>query len=640
MLDPRDRGVLLEALRPPPGYVVDSAVATTFSLDLVALLTAPLAFSLFDRIVARDQKGAKGEALDSFALLQAVRQHAERLVVFCEAGRIAKPGEYRQLIAYLEGSVVQSRAKPDMASFHPKVWVQRLRAPEGPVLYRVLCLSRNLTFDRSWDTVLVLDGELQERKNAISESRPLAEFVAALPSLALQPLTPQRQVLVDTIADELLRVRFSPPEGFESFRFWPMGHDDKRVSQPFADTRIQRLLVVSPFVTGQRLEALASEGKNHVLVSRLDELDRISTHVLSRFSEVSVLHDAADIVEEEAEGSSGTDQPITGGERSLPPAQGLHAKLYVADDGAKAHVWTGSANASDAAFSGNVELLVQLTGPKARFGVEATLNGPPGTDGGGLRALLGSFKPSDEPVRPSDEEVAVEDLLRRANLALARAAWVANVTPTDGLASGKETYRVDLRLANGVLSLPDGCTVRVWPIALPQGRAVALDPSPGATVTFDRCSFQALTTFFAFELTPTAAPTKRSTFVVCATMVGAPEDRAARIVQSLLDDPSKVLRFLRLLLAADAFEILDVLDPPTKKESGRGDGLAPDDSVPLFESLVRTLDREPDRLLAVDKLVRELRATPEGGRLLPPDFDLLWTPLWAAYQALPRERSR
>lgn len=43
MLDPRDRGALLEALRPPPGYVVDAAIATTYSLDLVTLLTAPLA---------------------------------------------------------------------------------------------------------------------------------------------------------------------------------------------------------------------------------------------------------------------------------------------------------------------------------------------------------------------------------------------------------------------------------------------------------------------------------------------------------------------------------------------------------------------------------------------------------------------
>ncbi len=637
MLDPRDRGVLLEALRPPDGYVVDSAIATTFSLDLVALLTAPLAFSLYDHLVAGGKKGGSGEHLDSFALLRAVRDHAERIVVFCEAGRIAKP-TYRQLIAYLEGAVVQSRAKVDTASFHPKLWVQRFTAPDSQILYRVLCLSRNLTFDRSWDTMLVLDGELQDRKNAISESRPLAEFVEALPALALEPLAPARQAIVDTISDELRRVRFSVPEGFESIRFWPMGHDDRRSSKPFADIRIQRLLVVSPFVTAGRLKSLASEGKNHMIVSRLEELERIPKAVLDAFAEVCVLHDAADALEEEGEGAV-TEAPVNG-DPSLPPAQGLHAKLYVADDGAKAHVWTGSANASDAAFTGNVELLVQLTGPKSRFGVEATLDGVKGSEGGGLRALLGAFVPPDVPVTLSDDEVAIDDLLRRTNLAIGRAKWIAKLTTVPGAGPGKETYSVALGLAAGVLSLPPGCTVRVWPIALPQSRAIVLEP-PGATAVFDRCSFEALTTFFAFELTPTAAPSKRCTFVVTVTLEGAPEDRASRIVQSLLDDPSKMLRFLRLLLATDAFELIDLLDPGAHAEPGSaGSTLPVDDSLPLFESLVRTLERDPDRLLAVERLVRELRSTPEGGRLLPPEFDQLWTPLWAAYQALPRERSR
>jgi hypothetical protein len=98
---------------------------------------------------------------------------------------------------------------------------------------------------------------------------------------------------------------------------------------------------------------------------------------------------------------------------------------------------------------------------------------------------------------------------------------------------------------------------------------------------------------------------------------------------------------VRLLLAVDAFEILDLLDPATSpKPSATAQGLAADDSVPLFESLVRTLEREPHRLLAVDRLVRELRSSPEGERLLPPEFDQVWLPLWAAYQTLPQETSR
>jgi hypothetical protein len=48
MLDPHDRASLYEALRPPAGYDLDCAVGTSFTLDLEALLTAPIAFALHD----------------------------------------------------------------------------------------------------------------------------------------------------------------------------------------------------------------------------------------------------------------------------------------------------------------------------------------------------------------------------------------------------------------------------------------------------------------------------------------------------------------------------------------------------------------------------------------------------------------
>jgi len=48
MLSTRDRRLLLDALRPPTGYQLDRGIGSTFSLDLLALLTAPLAFTFFD----------------------------------------------------------------------------------------------------------------------------------------------------------------------------------------------------------------------------------------------------------------------------------------------------------------------------------------------------------------------------------------------------------------------------------------------------------------------------------------------------------------------------------------------------------------------------------------------------------------
>jgi len=181
MLAPRERQTLLASLRPPEGYRVDSVVATTYTLDLTALLVAPLAFSLLDMAVdgGHQPKDGDGE-LDPYALLRAARDHADRMAVFCDATRIATPAKYRPLFTHLEKCVVQVCAPHEQGVFHPKVWVLRFVSDDGPVRYRLLCSSRNLTFDQSWDTLLALDGELTDRTNAIAANRPLSDLVGFL----------------------------------------------------------------------------------------------------------------------------------------------------------------------------------------------------------------------------------------------------------------------------------------------------------------------------------------------------------------------------------------------------------------------------------------------------------------------------
>lgn len=48
MLAPTERSLLLDHFRPPDGYRFDSAIGTTYSLDLVALMMVPLAFTFLD----------------------------------------------------------------------------------------------------------------------------------------------------------------------------------------------------------------------------------------------------------------------------------------------------------------------------------------------------------------------------------------------------------------------------------------------------------------------------------------------------------------------------------------------------------------------------------------------------------------
>src|SRR4051812_27239062 len=106
MIEPADRTVLTEALRAPAGFRVDQVITTTYTLDLIALLTLPMSFTLS----AGDGIGESGR-IDPIALLEALRRHAGRMTVFCQAGCIAAPRRGQLLFGYLEESVIEVKAR-------------------------------------------------------------------------------------------------------------------------------------------------------------------------------------------------------------------------------------------------------------------------------------------------------------------------------------------------------------------------------------------------------------------------------------------------------------------------------------------------------------------------------------------------
>src|SRR5689334_3535439 len=77
VLEPQERSLLLESLRPPEGFELDHAVGTTFTLDLTALIAAPLAFTFFSLDTADG-----GPTDDPVAILKATREYADRITVF------------------------------------------------------------------------------------------------------------------------------------------------------------------------------------------------------------------------------------------------------------------------------------------------------------------------------------------------------------------------------------------------------------------------------------------------------------------------------------------------------------------------------------------------------------------------------
>jgi hypothetical protein len=604
MLDPDRRELLLDALRPPSGYRLDIAVGTTYTLDLHALLLAPLAFAFFETSTTQEDETT---GPDPVALLAALREASDRLHVFCQAGRIAVPRQYRRVMALVENAVHPVSAPKPGGIFHPKVWALRFAAEGEPHRYRLISLSRNLTFDRSWDTLVRLEGS--QADGAPDQTDPLTRLVRTLPTLAVRPLHTHAQAEVEQLADELASVRWELPEPFREARFHVLGLPGSTPS-PFAG-RIDRLLVISPFLGPGALNALAPNATTRHLVSRPESLDAVGSAALGGYDDTFVLATPAQGVEPEEAGESTADA-------SGMPLSGLHAKVYIADVGWNARVLTGSANATEAALTSNVEFLVELEGPKSRCGVDTVLT--PSVQGQPtLRDLLEAYVVQNvDPIDPDERELLLRDLERLAN-DLAAGGFRATVEPT----AAEDAYMIQLQ---GDGPLPPDASARARPVTSRAATAVSLLTEGSGTVArFANLSLEGITSFFAIELTLARGDLSESAvFVVNAELIGAPTDRLSRLLTVELGSRRSVLRYLLLLLALGELDWAGVPGVVADGEGAPANDGAWTESLPLLESLVRALSRSPDKLNAVDRLVLDLERTAEGRALLPEDFLEVW----------------
>ena len=209
MLQPTNRLTLIDAMRPPSGFGLESAMGVTFTLDLRALLAAPAAFAL----TGPDSLAEEGGQYEPIELLHALRSHAGKLTVFSQVGEIALPPS-RRVFAFLERSVIPVQA-PLGGVVHPKVWVLRYEALGGSgdqqpeQRLRVLIASRNLTFDASWDTVVRLDESVVRAAQTSGPWRP----VRRSPEERLHAgLLRARRARVRSLSTALRAARFALPE--------------------------------------------------------------------------------------------------------------------------------------------------------------------------------------------------------------------------------------------------------------------------------------------------------------------------------------------------------------------------------------------------------------------------------------------
>lgn len=587
-LDPQNRALYGDILRPPPGFGFDCAVATTYSLDFETALVIPAT-------LAYHAAESRQQTLDSpLALLEGLERLAGRIAIYCEAGRIqGAPKGANRLTALLEDTITEVAA-PKGGAFHPKLWLLRFTAPGAASRLRLALLSRNITRDTSWDLALALDGDVAA--DADRDNAPLAYLVAALPGLAAGRATPRAAAAITAdLAADVARAAWTLPSGFGSVGFAVNG-----LGGPPWRPRVGRNLgIVSPFISDAALarltRGLASEAVR--LLSRDDEIARLPEETRARFGRIDILDDLA-------EAGDGETTPEAGD----VGATGLHAKAFVTERWSTTEITIGSGNATSAALDGrNVEVFATLAGATSRLGTMQDQFAPER-----LGRFLRPFLPHPALEGPAEE--AAESRLETALRALALSRLTLRCRRSG------EGIRLTLEAEGG--NPHEGVELVVWPLVLGPQHGTDARRLGQAPLALGTLALRDVTRWLGFRLRDRETGIEKLVSLG-ADLIGLPEGRGSEILRSIIENRECFLRYLRLLLA-------DLSDPMVALLGGGeagawGSGFAVDD-VPILEDLVRALSGDGHQLRDVERLVERLgQGTDENGvPVIPEDFLALW----------------
>ena len=303
------------------------------------------------------------------------------------------------------------------------------------------------------------------------------------------------------------------------------------------------------------------------------------------------------------------------------PLGGLHAKVFVQENGWDTSITIGSGNATRPALitGRNVEVFASLTGKRSQVGSISDIFGPDG-----FGRVLRAFRPAEVPPRDAGQRAA-EQRIERARRELINADLALSCTAQRDEEGGQALWKVILRPGQTV-PLDGLGSATCWPITLgePHAHDVLTALRDGDPIEIGTMPLIDVTRFVAFRLTDATHEETTALFALGIRIDGLPTTRHRAVLRWVMDSREAFLRYLRLLLA-DAGDPLSV-QLAAGPANGGGSWDAAADDEPILEDMVRALSHGHDRLSAVRRLMERLeRMTDEDGTaVVPEDFVKLW----------------
>ncbi len=599
----QDRVNYSNALLPPDGYILEKAVGTTYSLDLEALTAVCIALGL--------KEDPDSDLLQNpISMLNALVKVSEKILVFCEAGQIKKPSTPSPLMLLLDKMVIPvtlPRKQKDgrFPSFHPKTWVLQYRNQEGHWKYRFVVLSRNLTFDRSWDVSMCI--ESSDDVSQPDKTKPIISFLEFLRHQVdnSMPDYQRKKQLVSDLSSELNSVSFSLNDKRfgENYTIMPLGigqdaydlsKDPLYFQIPYqADYSFHELVVFSPFLSSSVIEYWnrpehTLTNTTRTLITRRSELPKLTADQVSRFR-VFVLKD--DIVDGE---------DYISDEAFEKQKQDIHAKIYIRRKYGDVDLYLGSMNASYAAIHENVEMMLRIGTRWKYYDGQSFLKEIFCGDADSSTNPFEEIKVAvDKQDVPEDETKVLEQAIKE----LCRIKKWADVVPSG------DKYNV-------VVHLEGALKDRDVEISLAPLRRSSFLPFNGEMVFPDMEILQ-LSDFYQVKVKRETAEVTR---IITIPTSGLPEERESAVVNSVIKDKRSFVEYIAFILGDDY--LFTLLEESILGKSGfYGDQT---DRLPaLYEKMLKTALEEPARLKEIEyvlKMIHDKDIIPDEFRSLYDTF--------------------
>ena len=629
MLNPsNDRLDYGQLLTPPVDYSLDFAVGTTYSLDLEALVEVCVALGLSAEIGSELMN-------NPVCLLEALRNTGKRVALFCEAGQISLPTKVTPLYILLENIVfpvtttrfrgIKTKGK-QYPSFHPKFWLLRYKNKEDNYLYQFIVLSRNLTFDRSWDIAFSMEGEKGETividESGKIKNQPLCDFLNYLTNFTRSDRNGRAKAkLIRSLISELPYVAFRPEENIGKVRdydFVPNGVKREDGSVYLFDewfpekARFNEILIMSPFlsadivrsfnekikvsVAGDTLNENAAEVEmvdhaNSMLFTRKEALADIQQKDVSNFK-IFVMRD--DVIDGEAEISDEANQ--------IPKKQDIHAKMYMVRKGSDVYLYMGSLNASHNAVYANVEFMIRLKFYRRNLDLEKLAQdlfcGKQDNSNNPFQEITLQNVTIDSDVNQDNNlDLVVKNIIRNGELK-------AEVEEING------QYSVIIHCdetANG------GFHVQIRPLLI---QRVTEWKELKTEVVFAGLSIAQLSEFYVLSVSCSDKPIERVVFIHTE---GIPTDREKSAVASVITNQDSFYRYISFLLSED--KVLSLLEDNFEKEDAIIAANRRHDHAPaLYESLLQAAATDPEKFRNIENFMNTIS---EDG-VIPDSFRKLY----------------